>query len=143
MSRVGSLPPQSILLEPAVQAATKLLVSFPEHLTRGSLEMVFSAAVALQQQEKQHARHWRVAKVQEAIRAVLTCMESAAALVPLRTQFMESVLDDEKMLAFTSLFPLSTSARGSASESRAPAGGRAARRTAHGLPAAASGVPRL
>jgi hypothetical protein len=39
--------------------------------------MVFSAAVALQQQEKRHARHWRVAEVQEAMRAVLTCMESA------------------------------------------------------------------
>ena len=44
MSRVGSLSPQSILLEPAVQAATELLISFPEHDTRGSLEMVFSVA---------------------------------------------------------------------------------------------------
>ena len=77
MARVGSLSPQSILLEPAVKAATKLLIGFPEHDTRGSLDMVLSAAVALQQQEKRHAKHWRVAEVQEALRAVLTCMESA------------------------------------------------------------------
>ena len=75
--QVGSLSPQSILLEPAVKTATKLLIGFPEHDTRGSLDMILSAAVALQQQEKRHAKHWKVAEVQEALRAVLTCMESA------------------------------------------------------------------
>jgi len=52
MSRAGALSPQSILLEPAVHQATKLLVSFPELDTRGFLEMVCSAAVALQQQQQ-------------------------------------------------------------------------------------------
>jgi hypothetical protein len=42
-----------------------------------TLEMVCSTAVALQQQEKWHAHHWRVVEAQEAMRAVLTCMESA------------------------------------------------------------------
>ena len=77
MARSQALSPQSILLEPAVHQATKLLVSFPELDTLGFLEMVCSAAVALQQQEKWHAHHWRVVEAQEAMRAVLTCMESA------------------------------------------------------------------
>ena len=36
--------------------------------TLGFLEMVCAAAVALQQQEKRHARHWRVAEAQSQFR---------------------------------------------------------------------------